>query len=160
MGRKRLFNDKEKWCNKCEKWLPLDAFAENKRTASGRQDYCRTCHGSYSDVFWGKIAVVEKMLLEKHNMQPGEYLETWKHQNKKCPLCHTALVLYQRDTHVHVIGIVKVLLCAKCDVGLTSFSDNADILQRAYELLSCVSKPGTVTAPCPRTDQRASAPLP
>src|SRR5271170_4204682 len=48
MGRKRLFDDQNKWCNKCSQRLPLDAFGFNCRTASGRQDYCISCHSKYS----------------------------------------------------------------------------------------------------------------
>lgn len=156
MGRKRLFNSFEKWCNKCRSWRPLDAFGENRRTASGKQDYCKTCHGAYSDTFWGKVATIDKTLKEKFGMEPGEYLEQWKVQEKKCLICETALILYQRDTHVHIIGAKKVLLCAKCDAGLTSFADDVSTLQRAHALLSDASKPGTDCTPCPKTEQPTS----
>lgn len=45
MGRKRLFNDKEKWCPRCKAWLPLKDFMFNAGTPSGRQDYCAVCIG-------------------------------------------------------------------------------------------------------------------
>jgi T5orf172 domain len=47
MGRRKLFDDQSKWCNKCSQQLPLDAFGFNRRTASGRQDYCISCHAKY-----------------------------------------------------------------------------------------------------------------
>jgi|SRR5271166_6608017 len=136
MSRKRLFNDKEKWCNKCSKWLVLDAFGLNKRTASGRQDYCKTCHGTYFGTWWDKVAAFDKVLLEKFQMQPGEYLEQWKRQDKLCMVCDAALILYQRDTRVRVIGTSKVLVCADCDRGLTAFKENGPILHRAAALLA------------------------
>lgn len=136
MGRKRLFNDNEKWCNKCKGFRPLSAFGDNRRTASGKQDYCKTCHSSYSDTFWGKVRSIDQALKEKFNMEPGDYLEQWKKQNKKCIICTTALILYQRDTHVHIIGsVLKILLCAACDKGLDSFKDDLNIVRRAVELL-------------------------
>jgi hypothetical protein len=140
MGRRRLFNDKEKWCNKCSKWLPLDAFGDNRRTASGKQDYCKTCHSAYGDGFWGKVETINKTLAEKFGMQPGDYLEQWKSQNKQCAVCSGVLILYQRDTHVHIVGPKKMLLCANCDAGLTAFGDDPKVLQWATILLSsCLS---------------------
>ena len=111
MGRKRLFDHEKKWCNKCSKWLPLDAFGENRRTASGRQDYCKTCHNAYTGSFWAKVAAFEQLLEQKWRMSPGDYLELWRSQDKKCLICGASLTLYHRDTHVHVFGYQKRLLC-------------------------------------------------
>jgi hypothetical protein len=135
MGRKRLFNDKEKWCNKCKKFLPLGAFGDNRRNVSGKQDYCKTCHSPYSDTFWGKVKSIDKTLKEKFNMEPGDYLNQWRAQDKKCAVCQDALILYQRDTHVHVVKETKLLLCAKCDVGLSAFRDDLSLLEKAAKLL-------------------------
>jgi hypothetical protein len=133
MGRKRLFNDKEKWCNKCQKWLPLDAFGENKRTASGRQDYCKTCHNAYTGSFWAKVAAYEQLLAQKWRMSPGDYLELWRVQDKKCIICGAALTLYHRDTHVHVFGYQKRLLCTPCNKGMECFRDDPSLLVKALE---------------------------
>jgi hypothetical protein len=139
-GRKRLFNDKEKWCNKCEKWLPLDAFGENKRTASGKQDYCKTCHNSYGGTFWGKVQAYDALLAAKYNMKPNDYLELWRSQNKQCAICGAALALYNRGTHLHVFGQVKKLLCTSCDKGLDNFKENPEFLLNAAEQLNKFAK--------------------
>ncbi len=47
MGRSPKFNEREKWCNHCTSWLPLDSFAINSKTASGRAYYCKKCTGTY-----------------------------------------------------------------------------------------------------------------
>ena len=52
MGRSPKFNDKEKWCNHCKKWLPLDSFAANATTASGRAYYCEDCTGTYGKKYY------------------------------------------------------------------------------------------------------------
>ena len=142
MGRKRLFNDKEKWCNKCSKWLPLDAFGENRRTASGRQDYCKTCHNAYTGSFWAKVAAFEQLLEQKWRMSPGDYLELWRSQDKKCLICGAALTLYHRDTHVHVFGYQKRLLCTTCNRGMECFKDDPGLLMKALKQIDeSVDKP-------------------
>lgn len=133
MGRKRLFNEKEKWCNKCQKWLPLDAFGENKRTASGRQDYCKTCHNAYTGSFWAKVAAYEQLLEQKWRMSPNDYLELWRLQDKKCIICGAALTLYHRDTHIHVFGYQKRLLCTTCNRGMECFRDDPSLLMKALQ---------------------------
>lgn len=133
MGRKRLFTSTEKWCNKCQKWLPLDAFGENKRTASGRQDYCKTCHNAYTGSFWAKVAAYEQLLAQKWRMTPGDYLDLWRSQEKKCVICGASLTLYHRDTHVHVFGYSKRLLCTTCNRGMECFRDDPSLLVKALE---------------------------
>jgi hypothetical protein len=135
MGRKRLFTDREKWCNRCRGWLSLDAFGTNRRNASGKQDYCKTCHGSGTTTWWEKVASIDKLLLTKFQMQPGEYLDQWRHQERRCVACKAALILYQRDTRVHALGQRRLLLCADCDKGLTAFHDDIGVLQRVIALL-------------------------
>jgi hypothetical protein len=140
MGRKRLFTSTEKWCNKCSKWLPLDAFGENKRTASGRQDYCKTCHNAYTGSFWAKVAAYEQLLAQKWRMTPGDYLELWRLQDKKCIICGAALTLYHRDTHVHVFGYQKRLLCTTCNKGMECFRDDPSLLVKALEQIDRAAK--------------------
>lgn len=143
MGRKRLFNDKEKWCNKCSKWLPLDAFGENRRTVSGKQDYCKTCHQAYAPNFWGKIAGYDQKLINEYGITPGEYLELWKHQGQKCKICRCSISLYERGTaldHDHATGKVRGLLCALCNTALGSFRDAPVILQSAIAYLESAAQ--------------------
>jgi hypothetical protein len=140
MGRKRLFDDKArtKWCNKCSKTLPYDAFGENRRTASGRQDYCKTCHNTYTGSFWTKVAAYEQLLEQKWRMSPNDYLELWRSQDKKCAICGSSLTLYHRDTHVHAFNYRRHLLCTTCNRGMECFRDDPGLLLRALKQMeSC-----------------------
>src|SRR5208283_5174330 len=140
MGRKRLFDEHSKWCNKCSKRLPLDAFGENRRTASGRQDYCKTCHNAYTGSSWAKVAAYEQHLAQKWRMTPGEYLELWRSQDKKCLICDASLTLYHRDTHIHVFGIQKNLLCTTCNTGMERFKDVPNLLMKALQQIDNSAK--------------------
>jgi hypothetical protein len=39
----RKFTDTEKWCPRCESWLPYASFGPNSHTASGLRVYCLQC---------------------------------------------------------------------------------------------------------------------
>jgi hypothetical protein len=66
-------------------------------------------------------------------MSPGDYLELWRSQDKKCAICSAALTLYHRDTHVHVFGYAKRLLCTTCKRGMECFRDDPTLLVKALE---------------------------
>jgi len=145
MGRKRLFTDREKWCNKCEKWLPLGAFGENKRTASGRSYYCRTCHNTYCGTFWTKVNAYDAFLEREYHMKQGDYLELWRKQDKKCGVCGIPLVLYNRKTTVDFReNQVWGLLCVNCQKGITIL--NGSVQQAANYLKDRTFKNEAATA--------------
>lgn len=33
----------ERWCGRCERWLPVKVFTPNRRVSSGVRHYCRPC---------------------------------------------------------------------------------------------------------------------
>ena len=106
------------------------------------QDYCKTCHNAYTGSFWAKVAAFEQLLEQKWRMLPGDYLELWRLQDKKCLICGAALTLYHRDTHVHVFGYQKRLLCTTCNRGMECFKDDPGLLTKALEQVNeSVEKP-------------------
>ena len=148
MGRKRLFDDKLKWCNKCEKWLPLGAFGENKRTASGRSYYCRTCHNTYYGTFWTKVNAYDAFLEREYHLKAGEYLELWRHQDKKCPVCDSPIILYNRKTVVDFRGgKVRGLLCVDCQKGIEALGANV-VRAAEYMKNEAATTPASAAASC------------
>jgi len=137
MGRKRLFNDKEKWCSKCSKWLPLNDFWANSNTLSGRQDYCKTCHDPYIDHSY------EKQVLQKRNLSVADYTQLWEVQDRRCAICGLPIVLCTQNEqgtkasldHNHTTDQVRGLLCQPCNHGLGSFKDSIPNLERAIAYL-------------------------
>ena len=79
------------------------------------------------------VAAYEQLLQQKWRMSPGDYLELWRGQEKKCAICGSSLTLYHRDTHVHVFGYLKRLLCTTCNRGMECFRDDPSLLVKALE---------------------------
>lgn len=52
---RRMFTDTEKWCPKCESWLPHGAFNASRQSASGLQAYCRDCMRTYVREYKRKV---------------------------------------------------------------------------------------------------------
>jgi Recombination endonuclease VII len=138
MGRKRLFNEDEKWCPKCGQWLSLDAFDNNKASLSGKQDYCRLCHSPMVDRSY------ENVILRKRNITPVIYLSLWEKQDKKCAICSESIIprtVKQKTKdgavldHDHATEKVRGLLCSTCNQGLGSFKDSIFNLEKAITYL-------------------------
>lgn len=56
-----------------------------------------------------------------------------RRQNDACAICGRIIKLVV--DHDHTSGIVRGLLCSKCNLGLGSFNDNIDMLRDAYQYL-------------------------
>lgn len=50
MGRKKLgiYNDKDKLCGICNKWLPHELFGKRNDSYTGLDCYCKKCRNEYS----------------------------------------------------------------------------------------------------------------
>lgn len=86
--------------------------------------------------------------LKMYGMTEDCYAEMAASQNHSCLICgihqlsaSKAMKLYV--DHCHSTGIVRGLLCQKCNAGLGMFKDNPLLLQKAMEYLSRSSSGAT-----------------
>ena len=137
-GPQRKFDSQKKWCNRCKKWLPLGAFGENRRTASGKAYYCKPCHSTYCHQFWTSVKAYEHLLKRDFGLTPQGYLAVWRAQEKACPVCRGELTLYNRQTVVDIGpgGKARGLLCADCKAGLDKLKGSLELLGRAMQYLT------------------------
>lgn len=129
MGRKKKFNEKEKWCPTCKAWLPLDAFNENVSEPSGRQCYCRECHK-------GKVAEEDKAAYQRqyvYGLSNEAYQAMLNKQNKECAICKRVVKL--SVDHNHITKTVRGLLCTRCNTALGKFNDDCGLLEAAIYYL-------------------------
>lgn len=60
-------------------------------------------------------------------------------QGGRCAICETDLSNPDDNSHIdhcHVSGIVRGILCCKCNVGLGYFNDNQELLRKAIKYLN------------------------
>ncbi len=82
------------------------------------------------------------MRIQKHNdlnakygISIDEYNAMATKQNNRCAIClKEPKVLYV--DHCHKTGVIRGLLCNKCNLGLGRFDDDAELVQRAFKYLS------------------------
>lgn len=74
-----------------------------------------------------------------YGITEDQYNQFLSDQNNKCAICHTDEPGGKGGWHVdhnHDTGIVRGLLCHKCNVGLGHFNDDSILIDRASKYLS------------------------
>lgn len=88
----------------------------------------------------------DRIGVSKHKRQ-GLDSKTWvalkQYQNYKCAICKQPESLKNRQLcvdHCHTTGVVRGLLCSKCNQGLGMFKDSISYLQNAVIYLQEIEK--------------------
>lgn len=154
-----------KRCTKCSKVKPLSGFSKDRSTKDGLSFRCRMCQKTYNDTHKEEIKVRGKAyyitnkkklamqhkiwkknhkkeleniaLKDKYGITLEDKREMWKKQNGRCAICKKKLI-ESNDCHVdhcHITGMVRGLLCRKCNAVLGYANDDSIILQDAINYL-------------------------
>jgi len=142
--------DDLKRCNKCLADLPLSMFHRESRNKDGRKYTCKTCQNADKRERRArnpeKVAEENKRRRESrgptrwerlsrlYNLSKEEYYSLLESQGNCCAICKTVHKKYHVD-HCHESGIVRGILCSKCNTGLGKFNDNPDMLMLAVRYL-------------------------
>ena len=73
--------------------------------------------------------------LSRYGLSVEHYQVMLDAQNNKCKICEHSFDKTPHVDHCHTSGIVRGLLCDKCNVGLGSFKDNPENLEKAANYL-------------------------
>lgn len=141
-----------KWCPKCETIKPLDDFGKNRSTHDGKQNYCRTCTVARVTASRQKDPTSHRngarRYRERHPERVadmnarwgvgaplGTYARLFEAQDGKCAICKTekptgGAKRFAID-HCHDTGLIRGLLCSKCNQGLGLFNHSEDLLLEA-----------------------------
>lgn len=151
----------EKVCTKCGETKPLDQFHKRSAAKDGRQPACGTCMTAWA-LEWNKANP------EYHRQKAREYVARhpdrhadmnlrWRlgvpwgtydkmlvEQDGKCGICGDTSP-GARTTRFHVdhdkdTGIVRGLLCARCNTGIGQLRHSKPILLAAIEYLERTTK--------------------
>ena len=143
---------KAMWLCKCDCGVEKVAASQNLR--EGRTSSCGCSqkegarrrlltHGrSYKGIEGAYEYARETHLLRKYGITFEQYNKLLSDQGNKCKICETPFGQFQGDTyvdHCHKSGVVRGLLCRKCNAGIGQFSDRADLLASAIAYLEDVS---------------------
>lgn len=137
--------DGRKACTRCMETKPVEAFPVHAKTESRQQRYrhwCRECSAAYLKEWYRKRGGKTAYYRERGvGVAPAQYQQMSAAQGGVCAICltdptgktKTCDVLHV--DHDHASGVVRGLLCMKCNRALGLFGDNVDALRAAVAYL-------------------------
>jgi hypothetical protein len=78
----------------------------------------------------------KKLTAKKYGITIDEYDSLYSKQNGLCAICGEGKDYLLCIDHCHKTGIVRGLLCKKCNLGLGYFRDNPEFIKYAYHYIS------------------------
>jgi len=88
--------------------------------------------------FWYPESGEKNYRCKKYGITPKIYNELFGKQDGCCAICgiHQSELPYTLCIdHDHITGLVRGLLCQKCNTGIGKFEDNPDLVERALYYL-------------------------
>lgn len=147
-----LFTDVNmKVCTVCKQLKSLGAFYNRKASEDGKAYRCKVCDnlavGEFRKLHEDRHRAAQRARNRKHKYGLSEldYQLLIEKQNNKCAICfvelqQNATTKHTPETlcidHCHETGVVRGLLCAKCNKGLGLFNDDPVLLLTAIDYIA------------------------
>lgn len=117
-----------KECSDCREPLPFDRFHKNRSHKRGFQNVCKTCTAKRTR---------EWALKRNFNITEEEYQKIFQHQQGVCALCKRPPKKSKLAVdHRHGDGLLRSLLCWKCNNAIGSFRENIPLMEAVIRYLS------------------------
>lgn len=121
-----------KQCRRCFVEKPLSEFWKNSRRTDGYDNRCKLCEQPR------RLRCARKHKYDRYGITNEQYGEMLSAQNGTCKICKKPETLRDRRgirslavDHDHCTGMVRGLLCARCNRGVGSFRDEPTLLESA-----------------------------
>lgn len=129
-----------KVCNLCNEELPVDFFAKKKAGKYGVRARCKVCTNACERGYYSgnPEANKDRHLRKSHGITLEDYREMLAKQDNVCLICgqpETAKNKTLAVDHDHSTGVIRGLLCHKCNAGLGHFNDDPSLLRAAIKHL-------------------------
>lgn len=148
---------KIKLCTKCDKKKPMTDFHKKKASKDGRQSRCKQCNKESTQAWqkenskrfeesWKardelnrKNGHTKFRRAKRYGLTIEELDNLLKEAGGVCKICPREPIKWLVIDHDHVTGVVRGVLCERCNQGLGLFNDNVEWLQNAIKYLNNAS---------------------
>lgn len=116
-----------KFCTWCKLYKPRSEFCNKTSAKDYKCSHCKTC-------------VNDLRFRNRYGIDKEEYEKIYIEQKGLCACCGKPPIGKGRDSilhldHDHKTREVRGLLCHKCNLGLGSFDDSVELLEKAKNYL-------------------------
>ena len=140
-----------KRCADCAQMKPLSEFHRAPQQSGGYNCYCKACR---------KRQNRETHLSRTYGLTVAAYDAMVEGQGGVCACCRERTP--QHVDHDHVTGVVRGVVCFRCNSGIGQFDDRADLMRNAIDYLERTTwqrkrtSPGVFRLTSPRPAAAAS----
>ena len=101
---------------------------------------CKNCRAANIKYYYkNKEKYRNKVLKRTYGITLEDYDKIYDKQNGKCAICKETFPRRGKEglavDHCHNKGIIRELLCCKCNTGIGNFKDNIILLEEAIKYL-------------------------
>lgn len=128
LSRRRVAPEGQKWCARCQRFLPVSSFGGNSAGRAKLAAYCIPCSNDYNH---------EARLGRVYGLTSQQYDDLLMLQDGRCAICLTRPRKRRLAVdHDHDSGEIRGLLCTRCNHGLLGRAhDSQSMLIRALAYL-------------------------
>lgn len=127
-----------KRCKYCTEEKPLSQFPKHSGHKDGHAAICKDCkRHKYPTTPAQKQRAYERQIKRNYGITVDQYDDMYRSQNGLCAGCkQTNNGSKFHIDHCHVSGVVRGLLCNKCNIALGLVNDRVDVLANLISYLS------------------------
>ena len=121
---------RKKRCSACKGMKTLREFHRNNTKPGGYQSQCRVCVNAKQKAWYersGKTHMRTQQLRKDFGLSADEYAALVSVQGGRCAICGDApggARPHLSVDHDHTTGVIRALLCLRCNVGLGQFKED------------------------------------
>ena len=117
----------------CKRKLPLEAFVRDRYYRGGRGYKCYECHNTYTN---------GRRIIQSYGISLPEFTEMLARQGGGCAICGRKVDNHKNGKkrrmcvdHDHETGLMRGILCTRCNTGIGMFANDEKLLRRAIKYL-------------------------
>lgn len=140
---------KVKQCKRCNAQKSRSKFFPQKGTKDGLRTICKLCTSAVAKIWraenrerHNELIRVSKLRQRGAAITLAELEEMQQKQKNLCAICRQPETLVRINSktslsvdHCHATGVVRGLLCRRCNTGIANFDEGIDRLQAAIRYL-------------------------
>ncbi len=126
--------DGGKICGNCKTWKPFAEYWKHTGGRFGLRPTCKACI-KHDAAMWRRTAggqlYSRRKQLGLYGLSAAQYLAMVKAQDGRCAICREVPPRCLMVDHDHVTGLVRGLLCGRCNTAIAYLQDNPKLMVTA-----------------------------
>ena len=132
--KQKQINKKGRECCRCDEYKDWSHYSKCKKGTRGYDHWCKDCRSKYSAEHFRRVRR-NTQLKYYFGITLDEYKQMLEKQNGVCAICKRPEIATRKGRikqlavdHCHDVGIIRGLLCYRCNTALGLADENIETL--------------------------------